>query len=289
MTNYTRPEVLIASGFFVILFASVHPAQSLAPSEPAKLIPHRAVYEMSMGEAKQSAGISGLRGRMVFEFSGSPCEGYTLNMRLVTQILDQRGQTTVSDLRSSTWESGEGKRFRFNSSQYFNQTLKEVTSGDAQRKKSQSVVDVKIRKPKRKSLELPEKVLFPTEHSLAVLRAAERGDKILQAPVYDGSEDGQKLYTTTTFIGKPSKTNDTKRLNSLENGGQLGRLTSWPVTISYFDKNEKSQSTPSYQIAFRLYSNGVSSDLKIEYDDFSMQGVLKKIEFLKSSDCDVKR
>ena len=288
MTIFTKYKAFITLGVFVVQSASVIPAQSLAPSGTAKLIPHRAVYEMSMGEAKRSAGISGLRGRMVFEFSGSACEGYTLNMRLVTQIIDGRGQTTVSDLRSSTWESGEGKRFRFNSSQYLNQRLKEATSGDARRKKSQAI-DVKIQKPSRKKLELPEKVLFPTEHSLAVLRAAERGDKILQAPVYDGSENGQKLYSTTTFIGKPTQNKNNKNLSAVENGGKLDGLTWWPVTISYFDQKENLQTTPAYQIAFRLYSNGVSSDLKIEYDDFSMQGALKKIEILNTSDCGIKR
>ncbi|MGI9570284.1 MAG: EipB family protein, partial [Desulfobulbia bacterium] len=203
--------------------------------------------------------------------------------------LDGRGMTTVSDLRSSTWESGEGKRFRFNSSQYLNQKLKEVTSGDAQREKKKSVVDVKIQKPKRKSIKLPEKVLFPTEHSLAVLHAAEKGDKILQAPVYDGSENGQKLYRTTAFIGKPSQSRKHKGLDGLKNGSsELDVLTSWPITISYFDQSDKTRTTPSYQIAFRLYSNGVSSDLKIEYDDFSMEGALKEIEFLKMPECDLK-
>ena len=122
-----------------------------------------------------------------------------------------------------------------------------------------------------------------------MLRAAERGEKILQAPVYDGSENGQKLYSTTAFIGRPTQNKNNKNLSAVENGGKLGGLTSWPVTISYFDQKEKSQTTPAYQISFRLYSNGVSSDLKIEYDDFSMQGALKKIEILNTSDCGIKR
>ena len=54
---------------------------------------------------------------------------------------------------------------------------------------------------------------------------------------------------------------------------------------SYFEEGKKDQETPSYQIGFRLYSNGVSRDLTIDYDDFSMRGALKEIEFLKESDC----
>ena len=36
--------------------------------------------------ASDRSGITGLSGRMVYEFNGSPCEGYTVKFRFVTQI-----------------------------------------------------------------------------------------------------------------------------------------------------------------------------------------------------------
>ncbi|TKB28715.1 MAG: DUF1849 family protein, partial [Mesorhizobium sp.] len=58
---------------------------------PAFAVPalqaHRAVYDISLDKASDRSGITGITGRMVYEFNGSPCEGYTVKFRLVTQIV----------------------------------------------------------------------------------------------------------------------------------------------------------------------------------------------------------
>ena len=77
------------------------PAEAFAGKEPVKLTPHRAVYEMTLDEARSASGITGIDGRMVFEFTGSECDGYTLNMRMVTQMTDSQGQTNLTDLPRS--------------------------------------------------------------------------------------------------------------------------------------------------------------------------------------------
>ena len=75
-------------------------AEAFAGKEPIKLTPHRAVYEVTLDDARSASGITGIDGRMVFEFSGSECDGYTLNMRMVTQMTDSQVQTNLTDLRS---------------------------------------------------------------------------------------------------------------------------------------------------------------------------------------------
>ena len=178
------------------------PAEAFAAKEPVKLTPHRAVYEVTLDDARSASGITGIDGRMVFEFSGSECDGYTLNMRMVTQMTDSQGQTNLTDLRSSTWEQGNGQKFRFQSAQYLNDKLGDVTMGRATRSPD-TAVDVKLSQPSHAELNLSGKVLFPTQHSIALMNAALDGKGLLQAQIYDGSEKGQKVYDTTAFIGKP--------------------------------------------------------------------------------------
>ena len=60
----------------------------------------------------------------------------------------------------------------------------------------------------------------------------------------------------------------------------LGELVSWPVSIGYFEA-KGGDLTPSYQIDFRLYANGVSRELLIDYGDFSIHGTLTSLEYLK--------
>ncbi len=259
-------------------------AEALAAKEPTKLVAHRAVYEMSLDDARQATGITGIDGRMVFEFSGSECDGYTLNMRMVTQMTDSQGQNNLTDLRSSTWEDGNGQKFRFQSSQYLNDKLGDVTMGRAVREPPDAKVKVSLSQPSRAELDLSGQILFPTQHSLALIEAAEAGKPLLQAKIYDGSEKGQKVYETTAFIGKPIAAGADAGLEAVAKEKGLGELVSWPVSIGYFEP-KGGDLTPSYQIDFRLYANGVSRDLLIDYGDFSIHGTLSSLEYLKSEAC----
>ena len=127
-------------------------AQAFAGKESNKLVAHRAIYEMTLDDARSASGITGIDGRMVFEFTGSECDGYSLNMRMVTQMTDTQGQTNLTDLRSSTWEQGDGQKFRFQSQQYLNDKLGDVTVGRASRETPGAAVKVMISQPARGEL-----------------------------------------------------------------------------------------------------------------------------------------
>jgi hypothetical protein len=259
-------------------------AQALAAKESTKLVPHRAIYEMSLDDARSASGITGIDGRMVFEFTGSECDGYSLNMRMVTQMTDSQGQTNMTDLRSSTWEQGDGQKFRFQSAQYLNDKLGDVTIGRAIRNAPDAAVKVDISQPARGELDLSGQVLFPTQHSIRLIKAAESGQSMLQAQLYDGSEKGQKVYETTSFIGKSIAPGTDTGLEPIAKDKGLTELVSWPVSIGYFEV-KGGDLTPSYQIDFRLYANGVSRELLIDYGDFSIHGTLSSLEYLKAEEC----
>jgi hypothetical protein len=279
-----QPFVRRLGPAFVLLVASACPALAFAAKEPLKLVPHRAVYEMTLGETRSASGITGIDGRMVFEFSGSECNGYALNMRMVTQMTDSQGQANRTDLRSSTWEQGDGEKFRFQSAQYLNDKLNDMTMGRAVRKRGDTAIQVKLSQPGRAELKLSGQVLFPTQHSLALIEAAQEGRNVLQAQIYDGSDKGQKAYDTTAFIGKlvPPRSEPDLEAAAKEKG--LAELASWPISIGYFE-TKTGDLTPSYQIDFRLYANGVSRELVIDYGDFSISGKLTSLEYLKPEPC----
>ena len=268
-----------------VVGAFANSSVAFVPGGAVNLVPHRAVYEMTLDQSRPASGVAGVQGRMVFEFAGSGCDGYTMNMRLVTRIEGETGRSSTTDLRSSTWEEGRGKRFRFNSSQYRGEKLEESTSGDAERAASRSDVDVQVSGPKPKELKVSGPVLFPTQHSLAILEAAKQGKSVLQARVYDGSGKGDKVYATTAFIGKPVKPGAKRPEKRVKNDEALDKLVSWPVSISYFDNDEPGE-TPVYQLGFRFYENGISRDLVIDYGDFAIKGDLSSLELMPSQRCD---
>jgi EipB-like len=280
----------IAAVLFLYGLAPVQAAMPLPQPQtpPVELAPHRAIYDMSLGKAVAGANISDVRGRLVFDFSGSACEGYALNTRLVTEIVDRDGKEMVTDLRSSTWEHAKGERFRFNSSQYLNQRLSEQVVGLASRGKDAAGVNISIEKPKKRQVKLGGSAMFPTQHSLAVLDAAQRGRSLVQANIYDGSEKGAKYFETTTFIGNPFPPGGNAGFKTIPNSEKLDDLVSWPVSISYFETKEdggSDEGTPTYELSFRLYANGVSRKLQIDYGNFSIAGELSRIDFFEPAKC----
>ena len=289
--------------------ASALPLRGVAMPLKQVLVPHRAVYELSLANKQHTVSVSGIIGRMVFELTGSPCTGYTQKIRMITKIIDNNKQSTLLDVRANSWEQGDGQVFRFGSKQFSNkkvakdeasETVPELVSGIARRDRQNNRLAIEIKSPAPVNLELPIDVLFPTQHSLALQLAAKAGKKHLDVNVYDGSEQGQGFYKTHSFIGsrlprlkktgvavqKTKQASENQKLAVLGLSGQA----SWPVAISYFKITEKhDDAVPVYELSFRMFENGVSSDMLMNYGQFSVNGRLGKIKYLHQEPCDLKR
>lgn len=261
-------------------------AQQLQRANVDQLAPHRAVYEITLADSRGGAGVSELTGRMVYELTGSACQGYTQNMRFVTRMTSQEGATSVTDMRSTSWEDALAKAFRFNSSQYKDTKLEETTDGDANRSDAGGEVKVEITKPAKKAISLKKDTFFPVQHSMALLTAARKGDRFFIADLYDGSEKGEKVFSTASFIGPAKPVGYNRTLPAAQNAEPLNKLRSWPISISYFEEgSEKKDAMPAYELAFLYFENGVSRRLFIDYGDFAVRGTLQKVEFLEPAKC----
>jgi hypothetical protein len=253
------------------------------------LAPHRATYELTLSAARSLAGVTSVAGRMVYDLTGSPCEGYTQNMRFVTRMVHQSGSTSVTDLRSSTWEDAVAKRFRFDSTQRRDDRSTETTAGDATRLGAGEEIKVDISKPAKRTISLPAGAYFPIQHTIALIRAARAGKASFRADLYDGAEKGEKVYDTVSALGRVQPPGGNRRLAPVANAEPLDGFRAWPVSIAYFEPgSERKDALPVYEISFLMFDNGVSRKLKIDYGDFALQGELTQIVFHEPSKCDQK-
>ena len=147
-----------------------------------------------------------------------------------------RGKPALSDLRSNTWEDGNARKFRFSSENLFNERRTDIVDGHAER--NAKAVAVSLSKPKEMSFNVTEGAVFPTEHMRRIIAAAREGKSVLEFPVYDGSESGEKLFNTLTVIGRPISPGEKPPNDAVAKTPALAKLTRWPVTISYFDKKD---------------------------------------------------
>lgn len=275
----------LAIGFAAIV---THHASAAPPTDKVLLAPHRAVYDLKLLKSQSSRGVQGVRGRILYDFSGNACDGYDLQFRQVSELDSGEGKAALSDLRSTTWEDGTAKKFRFNSENLVNATRTDVVNGRAERNADQ--VAVNLSKPKEKTLTVPAGSVFPTEHMRRIIVAAREGKTILEFPVYDGSETGEKLYNTLTIIGRPIAPGAKPPTDAAAKVPAMAKLTRWPVTISYFEKQDAKaeqggEQTPVYSISFEIYENGISRALVLNYSDFSISGEMTSLELKKEKAC----
>jgi EipB-like len=276
---------LAAVGFAAAYY---HPAAAAPAAAKVILAPHRAVYDLKLVNSSGSRGIDSVRGRILYDFSGNSCEGYELQFRQVSELDSGEGKRSLSDLRSTTWEDGEAKTFRFNSENLLDD--KSTTEVDGHAERETTAVKVDLTKPKDKNFSLPAGAVFPTEHMRRIIVAAREGKSVLDFPVYDGSESGDKLYNTLTVIGKAIPPGQKTVDDVSAKTPAVAKLTRWPVAISYFEQeDDKAQQTgeqtPVYTISFELYENGISRALRLAYSDFTIAGEITSLEMKKENPC----
>jgi len=268
----------IVTGSGALAIASA--AQAQGPAGSVKLAPHVAIYDLKLTSSRGKRSLESVRGRIVYDFSGSACDGYALKFRQVTELDSGEGKVALSDLRTSTWEEGEGKSFRFTSENYMDD--QKISQVDGQADRAKSDVAVKLNKPENKNFDAGA-VVFPTEHMRLLIEAAHAGRSLLEVAVYDGSEQGEKIYQSLSVIGRRIEP-DRKPEDAAADKDALAGLARWPVTISYFDKvakpsdDQPGEQTPIYAISFEMYENGISRALRLDYGDFVIDGKMSSLE-----------
>lgn len=245
---------------------------------PIALAPHRAVYDVKLKEATDRSGITSMNGRIVYEFRGSACEGYTTTFRFVTQVGVQ-GEARVTDQRTTTFEEADGSLFQFVTKTYVNDEFDREVSGVAT--VEEDTVSVALKKPDAVQIDLSP-AMFPSAHMIDLLSRAENGETFYEQSLFDGSEDGDSAMATTVIIG-PEKTDK-------DQADILGGLVEEPfrnVNIAYFSEEnaEGGEALPQYGIGFKLYDNGITRGLVMDYGEFSLTGDLTALELFEAEGC----
>jgi hypothetical protein len=256
-----------------------------AQTQGVTLVPHRAVYDLKLVEARGKASVQNARGRILYDFGGNACDGYTLQFRQVSELDAGEGRTVLSDLRSTTWEEGAAKAFRFNSQNFMNDQAVDNVDGRGERQSDGIVVT--LSKPGEKKLTLDADVVFPNEHMRRIIDAGRSGKTVLELPVFDGSETGEKVYNTLTVIGREIPPEQRKPTDAAANQPALEGLKRWPVTISYFERKSgaSGEQTPVYSISFEAYENGISRNLVLDYNDFVIRGDMSSLDIKDAKGC----
>ena len=273
----------LSLGALAVAAITFGPAQAGAG---VPFLPHQALYELSLVKSRGSSPVNSARGRILYNFTGNACNGYTSDFRQVSELDLGEGKVTLSDLRSTAWEDGAGKSYRFKIDSRMNDQPSSPVDGIAER--TGDHITVKLKLPEAKTFTLDGATVFPTEQIRRIIAAAREGKSLLELSVYDGSDNGEKVYNTLTVIGAPVAADKAAaKPDASTASDELKTMTRWPVTVSYYDRDAKrteGEQTPVYAMSFELYENGVSRSLVLDYNDFVIAGALGKFDVKDSKD-----
>jgi hypothetical protein len=250
-------------------------ATSFAQAAPSiDLVSHRAQYDVTLASTKPG-GMVAVRGHTVVEFR-DVCTGWTTTQRFIADMTDGKASDVHSDFIVSSSEDKQGRQIRF-------KVRNSVNGKATQRFEGTGILasaggEVRMTAPRGQHFALPTGTLLPTQHTLAVLRAALAGKDSFHQTVFQGG-DASELYDATTVIGRPVPRAKLADDSHADAEHLLTGLQAWPTLISYFPHDSDGERA-DYEVAYRIYANGVISSMTLIYPNFTMKAELVKLERL---------
>lgn len=268
-------KTILATSLATALGALVSTQAAVAAS-PVNIVPHRAVYKLSLGKSAGGASVVAAEGLMVMEWTES-CAGWEVQQRIKLRLHSRQNREVDTDTIYTSTESKDGTRYRFATKTLYDGKLHEEFRGRAALKSDGSGGTVLYTVPEGKTRKLERGTLFPTAHTLHLIRQAIAGKKLDFAKVFDGtSKTGS--YRASTVITGMKKSEVTTVQNPLAAG------TAWGMRVAFFPDGMDS-SAPEWELAVALQPNGVTQHLVLDYGDFSVNARMQKIEPLKRPKC----
>ncbi len=251
-----------------------------AQAQAQELQPHRALYEMELDSVRGTQTVTGVSGMMAFTWQ-DVCGGWTMEQRSRLALdFGERGGTELG-WRYNSWESDAGDRMRFFLRRFQDGEETEVLRGEARLgpEGGSAKWQAGDENGESRSLDLPADTLFPKAHTVRLIQALRDGGSGVFSHIFDGTGESDGLHVVNAVVlsdthGEPA---------SLESS-MLEDVPSWRVTKAFFDPGEPDGAPESEQTA-RLFANGITDTLRIDYGDFVVKAVLSELEALERPEC----
>lgn len=256
---------------------------SVSAVEAATVIPHRAVYDLSLSRSGNGSGLSAAEGRIAFEIQGSVCEGWTVSFRMATRYQPESGEANLVDTQTTSYESADALDFRHQVKEIINGEVKDDHRISVSRTAMAAAGEGTVQGKEDKTFTVPAGAAFPMQHQLRLMALGEAGGGRDSSLVFDGSGE-VKSYQAISFVGPARTPGSVAADQDNPEAASLKGLAAWPTTISYFPETG-GEDMPDYQVSLNMYENGVATGVVLDYGAFALTGRLAKLEVLEAPPC----
>ena len=244
----------------------------LAPLTARALASHRGIYTLTLDRARENAAIVDVSGAMLFELIDA-CESWASRQRFTMTLRNREGTELETGSDYATLESMDGRNLRFSLTQVTQGAVRSRVAGQAELTADGSGV-ARYSEPEVKELPIPPGTLLPNTHTIAALNAARAGQRLLVAPIFDGTTADGAQQTTTVLSPWQGP-------QPVPEAPSLSALGSSRMRIAFFEPDGEQAGgarTPSYEVSLRYFENGVADDMIMDFGDFTVRAKLMKLE-----------
>jgi len=241
-------------------------AGSAVAAQAADLLPHRAVYEMTLGENEQQTGLQSVHGGLLLEVQDR-CETWVVHQKLAMQVSRDDGVYATTSTFDA-FESKDGYWYRFEDETFHEPGSHEVSSGEALIADATRSGRISIEAPESSRHNMPDDAVFPMVHMIDLLDRAAEGERFMSHIVFDGTE-GSTVYDVTTLVGSPR-----------EADGQ----NAWPMRLAFYE-HDSTEDSPTVEISVLIRDDGVAEEITYDYGDFTIDLALRELTELTDGGC----
>ena len=262
-------------GWSVLLMAALAPAILGPGAARAELVPHQAIYKMSLASKSPTSRFNGVGGASV-SLVERGCEGWVVTEQVVMTMLTVAGGAIEREMNFKARESRDGRSYFFQSDSITNGE-KRSYSGSARRAENGDT-EAEFVTPRPFEMPLPKDTLFYISTTEWLIELAKSGQRTGERFTFDGTDDEgpQKI---TAFILP-----DSNGGKGLSGDPSLLDKQAWQVRMAFF-KTGGQESKPEFEIALRLLENGVITHFELIFDDLIVEQVLQDVLPAKDERC----
>ncbi len=272
-------SLVLIAGVCVSLSAvsMAHAAQD--PALKLGLVPHKALYELSLTSKRPGVNISNISGQVSYQWQPS-CDAWVTTHQFNTQYEYIEMPPVQVQSEYSTYEAFDGQAYSFTSQKKRGEVTFEEIRGNVKSESDGSALEAVYSMPPDLTQDLPKGTLFPVAHTLDVLGHIKDGTRFYKAVLFDGSDDTGPV-TVNTFIGK--RVDVSAEYKESEHIDQsIVQAPAYKIRLAFFPMSPPSD-VAEYEMSVIFHENGLVSAINIDYADFSLAQNLIALEEMKTT------
>ena len=242
----------------------------------AELVPHRAIYSLSLGETSSPSQFAVVGGAVRTALEKT-CDAWITAEGINMQVTTQDGVQLNQDIMYTGWESLDGRRYRFVA--YSNTNGEKKKFKGTARSDPKAAGEAVYSQPKKIIMKLPPGTRFYLGLTSWLIDQAKAGKSRAQTVIFDGTdEEGpQRAIVFIVPLKKPAAGAKNKLGPLLDRPG-------WTMRIAFYPLGGRA-AEPDYEVQAVVLDNGVTPKLDLVFATFTAVQPLEKIEALELPKC----